>query len=240
MTDPERLRGTDTPLGSLLEQIAKPTALPSATDARVASSLSALGNHTHGNIFTRDWRVPALTGSVGGALLLGYVAWTVAEPPATPISSVRPAAAPTAAVPSSVHTSVSPLAPPLSPPAPRLAARPAPLPAPAPSSAEPKSQRSRTASGHETNADTLAAEAAMLHRAHSALAVSPRAALDAVEDHARRFPNGQLRAERELIRVQALLKVGRRREAEARARTFKSNSTSQLYTDRIDAIMRQQ
>ncbi len=63
----------------------------------------------------------------------------------------------------------------------------------------------------------LTAEARYLEEARSRLNSDPRGALDATRAHRSRFPNGQLAAERELIAVDALLRLGRRREAERRA-----------------------
>jgi hypothetical protein len=63
--------------------------------------------------------------------------------------------------------------------------------------------------------DRLAQEVAILSRATSQLhSGHPLAALKAVEEHQRKFPNGLLSEERRAARVQALCALGRRREAE--------------------------
>ncbi len=67
----------------------------------------------------------------------------------------------------------------------------------------------------------LAAELVVLDRARRALAAGDAAgALAAAEEHARRFPAGDLAPERESLAVAALCRLGRRDEARKRARRF--------------------
>ncbi|MCA9611036.1 MAG: hypothetical protein KC619_35825 [Myxococcales bacterium] len=65
--------------------------------------------------------------------------------------------------------------------------------------------------------DPITAEARLLEQARSRLASDPTGALRLTEEHARTYPAGQLGADRELIAVDALLRLGRRPEAERRA-----------------------
>jgi TolA-binding protein len=96
------------------------------------------------------------------------------------------------------------------------------LPAEAPSAAE----------------DALAGEAKLLIQALAAVATDPRKAHAIASDHAKRYPRGQLAAERELILVQALVKLGRGREAEARGRALRKSAPSSIYGERLDAILK--
>lgn len=72
--------------------------------------------------------------------------------------------------------------------------------------------------------DELPAETALLRRAHAALAApsaeSARAALEALDEHARRFPTGTLAEERDATRAIALCAAGRVDDASTAARTF--------------------
>ena len=61
----------------------------------------------------------------------------------------------------------------------------------------------------------------MLGRGQTALAGGDaRGALGWVDRHARRFPSGALVEERERLAIEALLRLGRRTDAEARAERF--------------------
>ncbi|MBN2193614.1 MAG: hypothetical protein JW751_12425 [Polyangiaceae bacterium] len=63
----------------------------------------------------------------------------------------------------------------------------------------------------------IADEAALLERARSALGSSPAIALSLTEEHRSAFPSGQLSAERELVAIDALERLGRSAEARRRA-----------------------
>jgi hypothetical protein len=61
--------------------------------------------------------------------------------------------------------------------------------------------------------------------------------LSALRDHELRFPAGQLRIEREFLIVDALVRLGRRPEAEARARALDQQAPKSLYGERLDRIL---
>ena len=64
--------------------------------------------------------------------------------------------------------------------------------------------------------DHLAREVALLSRASSELlAARPAAALQALDEHARRFPDGVLSQERAAARARALCALGRTKEGQA-------------------------
>ena len=84
----------------------------------------------------------------------------------------------------------------------------------------------------------MAGEAKLLNQAHAAMATDPRAAYGFASEHAKRYPRGQLAAERELILVQALVKLGRAHEAEARGRALRKSAPSSIYGERLDTILK--
>ena len=87
--------------------------------------------------------------------------------------------------------------------------------------------------------DALAGEAKLLNQAHAIMATDAHKALAIASEHAKRYPRGQLAAERELIAVQALVKLGRSREAEARGRALRKGAPSSIYGERLDAILKE-
>ena len=106
--------------------------------------------------------------------------------------------------------------------APPAAAPPLPGPVASPEeaapSAVPPSKAGRADSKAET--DTVKAEAALLERARSLATNNPSQALAVTREHARRFPNGLLAQEREVIAIEALRKLGKQDEASQRATKF--------------------
>jgi hypothetical protein len=95
-------------------------------------------------------------------------------------------------------------------------AEPSPA-APAPSVAEHSaSNRAEARPSAQHNRDRLAEEVALLSRAELALhSGKPAAALEALNEHERRFGNGLLVEERIAARIQALCALGRKIEADA-------------------------
>ena len=85
--------------------------------------------------------------------------------------------------------------------------------------------------------DTLAAEVAALDSARAALADSPSRALHLADAHAAAFPQATLAAERELIAIDALLRLGRRSEARARADRLRARFPGGLYESRLSALV---
>jgi hypothetical protein len=82
----------------------------------------------------------------------------------------------------------------------------------------------------------LAREREILDIARTALGRGDGAhALEAIDRHAREFPRGQMTEEREAIAVQALAKLGRGDEAEARATRFRKRYPNSVLLPVIDA-----
>lgn len=81
-------------------------------------------------------------------------------------------------------------------------------------------------------------EVKLLERAQDALKSSrPDEALASCNEHAKRYPNGLLTQEREVIAVEALVKTGRTAEAKSRAEKFKARFPGSSHARRIDAIV---
>lgn len=115
-----------------------------------------------------------------------------------------------------------------SPAAPLSAAVSAP-PAPAAPTAEPDASSSRAAS-------RIAEEARILESARALLASNPTAALREVEAHASTFPQGALRTERELLRIEALVRAGRKEEAQNLRIAFLAQNASVAHTRKLRSI----
>ncbi|HEY0468635.1 MAG TPA: hypothetical protein VGC79_30785 [Polyangiaceae bacterium] len=112
-------------------------------------------------------------------------------------------------------------------PVPRESTR---LPARAPAAEPPTESSSRPASGTRE-------EFALLARAQAVLARNPGLALALASDHERNFPNGALVQERELVAIDALLRLGRRAEASGRAARFHQQFPSSVHGRRIDVLL---
>jgi hypothetical protein len=177
----------------------------------------------------------ALVGAAGTVAVMSVLS-AVASPPA-PASS-------TSAAPVSVS-------------APRPAAEPALLPAPTPTPANTQAdassdapptgsvRRSSPSSAPVASespvptpaADGLQQEIQLLEAARRQLSSDPGQAQRVLLEHERRFAGGQLRIEREFLLIDALVRLGRRGEAEARARVLEGQAPTSLYGERLDQIL---
>jgi hypothetical protein len=81
------------------------------------------------------------------------------------------------------------------------------------------------------------AELAILNRAQDALAHAPTRALLLAEDHARAFPNGVFAQEREVIAIEALIKLQRSDAATARGRAFLSVFPTSTHAPRVQQML---
>lgn len=81
-------------------------------------------------------------------------------------------------------------------------------------------------------------ELALLRRAHAALRGGDgSSALGLTYEHARRFPRSALSQEREVIAIEALVRLGRRGEAERRGQRFLSGHSQSTHARRVAAIL---
>jgi hypothetical protein len=86
------------------------------------------------------------------------------------------------------------------------------------------------------SADSLREERALVARANAALRDGdPRAALGAVAEHARRFPDGVLAEERTATRVVALCELGRVAEADRARASFAARWPRSVHAARVHA-----
>jgi len=226
VTDPTRIRepGSDVPpeLRDLFRTAAKPEPLTPVIDASLSARIGAIAAQPPASL------LKLLPWLGGGAVLVGAAVLVSTSAGVTPSSTQTPpigtAVRPVTPAPPQAAT---PVQPPVEVPAP---AQVAPLPD------KPSPHASSVPSGAE---DALAGEARLLNEAHSVIAANPRQALTIAQEHARRYPRGQLAAERELILVQALVKLGRKREAEVRGRELQKTAPSGIYRDRLDTILQE-
>jgi TolA-binding protein len=221
VNDPARIRdgGSDAPpeLRELFLDAKQPEPLTPAADARLAAQISALGALPAAPL----GRVVPWLVAGGAVVVVGALALVAGRAPA-------PTAAPS---PPLTNSAPAPAAP--------DAVQPAAPEAPAPSERKPSPAASaRPAEAASSSGDALAGEAKLLNQAHAAMASDPQKAHAIASEHAKRYPRGQLAAERELILVQALVKLGRAREAEARGRALRKSTPSSIYGERLDAILK--
>jgi hypothetical protein len=88
------------------------------------------------------------------------------------------------------------------------------------------------------SASSLAAELASLERARAALAAGRATdALALLDDHAARFPRGVLSTEAVVLRIDALLRAGRRANADALARQFLAANPTSPYAPRVRSLI---
>jgi hypothetical protein len=90
----------------------------------------------------------------------------------------------------------------------------------------------------ESRSAALAEEVALLRRAQQELAAAPARALSLAHEHARRYPNGALREERELITIVALLETGSIAQAQQRAAAFRHEHPHSVHVRRLEAVLR--
>lgn len=228
MSDPKRWLESDEASGEVLEllRVGKPpSSLDAVARARSVRRVTALGAVPLAAAASVSWPQIALGAGIG---MIGTLATMSAlqlllgqEPPTARIpaaSSAKPIAIASRAVP----LRDAPLAPVAA------SSTPPPRPSPQPSSASSEAPPFQ---------DQLAQEIALLESARRKLSSSPSAALSALRDHELRFPAGQLRIEREFLIVDALVRLGRRPEAEARARALAQQAPQSLYGERLQRIL---
>ena len=84
---------------------------------------------------------------------------------------------------------------------------------------------------------SIADEARLLEKARARLTAEPAQALEVANTHERLYPTGQLSAEREFIAVDALMRLGRRTEAEQRAEPRLRQFPNGLYAKRLRKLL---
>lgn len=154
----------------------------------------------------------------GGAavVLLGAGAWLLGGAPPSEAPSA-PVEAPSVAPLERTSPRLSPKAEPADAPEEMLEASASELPVPLPHASSPALIRPKLAAPQKAPQQS---EASLLEQARSLLATNPGRALALTRDHQRRFPNGVLSQEREVIAIDALSRLEREAEAEKRAKSF--------------------
>lgn len=160
-----------------------------------------------------------------------------AAPAHVPPAAARHVVPPSAVAPAPVAdlTGAPPAVPRISP-AP-VAAPPVATPAPVAAPAPFMTTRVHRPARLEPPGDDLAAERVLVDHARSALAGGDAAgALEALSQHAQRFPNGQLTEEREALRIRALSRTDGA-AARARAAEFRARFPHSIFRPAVDATI---
>jgi hypothetical protein len=82
------------------------------------------------------------------------------------------------------------------------------------------------------------AELSLLERAQRVLRSEPAAALALAQEHRARFERGALAQEREMLAIEALLRLERRAQAERRARAFTQRYPQSSHGPRLRDLLR--
>lgn len=235
MNEPKRwLEGGDVDEEALaLLRSARPLApLGEAARSRSIRRVAALGGGAVPVAATFGWWPALALGAVIGASGSFLVTRLLASDPPT----VDPNGA--SSTPSSKTATESPAE------TPRLEPQPSQAPSPPEQAAREQAPRAPAATAVTTapvpepaSADALQQEVQLLEQARRDLTGSPGAARLTLLEHERRFPSGHLRIERELLLVDALVHLGRRPEAEARAASLEHQAPNSLYRERLDQIL---
>jgi hypothetical protein len=228
---PEQLAALTGKLGALLE--APVEAVPEASAPDAVAGPSAASGGVVGGLKTKVLTGLAVAVLAGGSFQAGRVfeRERAAERPVEPVAAApMPAPTPTPApepVPEPARVEV---APPSGTPVPGTKTVPAP--------------RVPRARAPEAPAAVPAGEAAMdeeltlLESAYEALRKGDAAgALAEAERHATRFPAGALAQEREVLAIDALVRLGRRAEAESRAAAFRVRYPTSTHGVRIQGLL---
>lgn len=80
-------------------------------------------------------------------------------------------------------------------------------------------------------------ESDLLGRAQAALRADPNRALSLAAEHRRKFPNGVLAQEREVLSIEALERLGRHKEAVSRAEGFLRSFPGSAHRSKVNAVI---
>ena len=237
MTRPDHLADApDTPpiLRYALTRAPRAAALDGETRTRVHGRLAKASLASAGVAFWLGWRTALAAACViGGGVAVAIGAGPHA-PPAAPVMVSPPASPP--AAPRAAPSDRSPAMPEIAGPSPQ------PTPSAVPEASAVPVARSVAApapGGTEAaaSADSLGAESRLLEVARAALGTDPRTALVHVAEHRARFARPILAAERTLIEIEALKRLGRRSEARALVKRALAASGKGIYTERLTVLL---
>jgi hypothetical protein len=238
LPDAERLRGIGRSLGFAAPPLVGASAAASAAKGATAAkgALAGLGLGTTGAKV--GLAVVLVLGATGGVVALRGGESTPAPhaPSAVPAVVVATSSPVTLDLPVPVNAR---------PPAPVDTAPPALVVAPPPPPAPIEARRTEpSVAGSVTSPPSMpsqpapaqATELELLDQAERALHAQPAVALELADRHARRFPAGGYAQEREMIAIQALVRLGRSSDASARAERFRRSFPGSAYERRLDAL----
>ncbi len=114
---------------------------------------------------------------------------------------------------------------------------PEPAPLPEPPSAAQLDPPSRVPVPASETSETSETEVSYLRRARAALKSDPAQALQLANGHPSRFPHGALDQEREIVAIDALVRLGRRSESRARANAFRARYPSSAHLTRLETLV---
>jgi hypothetical protein len=128
------------------------------------------------------------------------------------------------------------------PTTPEATLEPTPTPVPSAQPAEPQAAPPPPAKAPSASGSANAsAERVLLDVAYAALGQGQAArALEPLQQHARQFPEGALREEREALTIQCLRNLGRLAEAQRRGASFKARYPSSLFGPRVERALAEQ
>jgi hypothetical protein len=192
-------------------------------------------------------------GAVSAVALLGAVALlqpdAVETAPSPAVTAVEPAAS-ALRFPSGPASEQAPsVAPALDDDGPALRVAPSPSSkgqlAPAkparngarPPPGEPEAASSAAASHSQPEGDSLARETALLGEAGALIGKSPSEALARLDEHRKAFPQGKLGIEREVLTIDALLRLRRNAEARARGEALLARPNGSIYAERVRSML---
>lgn len=216
-------RASDAELAQLHERVAPQLAAPSMGGAGAAASASAWWSASR----LWPWLSAALIG-IGAMWSIVGVDGAQHDPTSSPV--IGPAVTQPARATAHVATPPKPV------PAPPELGSPELPPAPA---ARTTSKRAPHFSA-EPPADvqlTAEGEIELLREAQRALNRSASTALTLADEHARLYPKGVFVQEREMLRIEAELKLGKRAQALARAHAFSERFAQSTYRARIERLL---
>ncbi|MCY1083478.1 hypothetical protein [Archangium lansingense] len=226
---PEQLAALAGKLGPLLEA---PEAPASSAASEPSSDVAPI---TGGGLKTKVLAGLAVAAIAGGSFQAGRVferERAVERPVETVVVAPVPVEAP-APAPARVEAAPAP--------APAVAAEtPAPETKAVPAPRVPRARAPdapATAPAMEAR-ETMDEELALLESAYQAVRRGDAGgALAEAERHATRFPEGALAQEREVLAIDALVRLGRRTEAEARAERFRAHYPTSTHGVRIQGLL---
>lgn len=215
---------------------------PSAAGAGAAGAAKALGTKA----VTAMIVGAALVAGGGGLMLFDYASDPEPEErPSLPATIEHPEESLTVHSDEGVPPEEPPPAPRLEPPEeprPLQELEPSVTATTAPRRPSPSSDRNETSEAQSPTEAEAAdsrgmSEVELIREAQTALASSPTKALGLARTHASRFPNGRLAQEREVLAIDALVRMGRADAAQRRADAFRSRWPASSHVRRVDVLI---